>query len=127
MRWTGLALLWYPLRFGNSEWELGVISSHSDGMPLGTIGLCALALGALGRGWRGAGRPVRCSCRCAARRLWGHLLDVRLALQGPAELGPAVKRVILKASVFAVTYVALHRWLGWYVWRKERPLKARHS
>lgn len=123
--WTDLTLLWFPLRFGSPEWEFGTIAAHFDGMPLATIGLLALIIGAAGRGWWLATRVLAIVLLVLAVAFLAvfviFLLDIPLALQGAAvELRPAITRAVVKASVYALTYVALYGWLAWYVWRRTR-------
>ena len=123
--WIDLGLLWYPLNLGSPEWEFGTISAHFDSMPLGTIGLTFVAVGAIGRGWRRVAQTVAILSGLVAAFLVGayviYLLDVPLALKGVApELGPTVKKAIVKASIYAVTYVAFYGWLARYLWRRSR-------
>jgi hypothetical protein len=123
--WTDLVLLWFPLRFGSPEWEFGTISAHFDGMPLATIGLLALTIGAMGRGWRLTTRVLAIVLLVLAVAFVAvfaiFLLDVPLALRGvAAELRPAIVKAVVKASVYALTYVALYGWLAAYLWGKTR-------
>ena len=43
---TDLAFAWFPLEWGNLEWEFGTSSRTFDGLPLSTIGIGALAASA---------------------------------------------------------------------------------
>ena len=123
--WTDLALLWYPVNFGSAEWEFGTISAHLDGMPLATVGFALALVGVLNRGWRIPARALALVSFLISVALFAmyliYLLDVPIALRGvQAALQPTIKRAIVKATVFALTYMALYAWLGWYVWRKTR-------
>lgn len=44
--WVDVALFYWPLRFGDAEWEFGVISGTFDALPQPTLGLILLALAA---------------------------------------------------------------------------------
>lgn len=123
--WTDLALLWYPLNFGSPEWEFGTISAHLDGMPLATVGFGLALVGVLNRGWRIPARTLAVVSFLISAALFAvfliYLLDIPIALRGVrVELQPIIKKGIVKATVFAVTYMALYGWLGWYVWRNTR-------
>jgi hypothetical protein len=127
--WTDLALLWYPIRFGTPEWEFGTISAHLDGMPLGTLGLALLIVGAIGNGWRRTVRLLAIVCLLVVVGLLAisviYLLDVPLALQGTApQMKPVIKKAMLKAGIFAATYTALYAWLAWFLWRSTRLVNA---
>ncbi len=123
--WTDLALLWYPLNFGNPEWEFGTISAHYDGLPLGTIGLATSAVAVMGLGWRLATRVLSGLFALITLGLVGifviYLLDVPVALGGVAPaIVPIIKKAIAKAVVFATVYMAFYGWLSVYLWRKTR-------
>lgn len=123
--WIDLGLLWYPPNLGNPEWEFGTISSQFDSMPLATIGLALVAVGAMGKGWQRVAQAAAVLSALVAVFLLGiymiYLLDVPLALKAVAPaLGPTIKKAIAKASVYAVTYVAFYSWLAQYVWRRSR-------
>jgi hypothetical protein len=127
--WFDLALLWYPLRFGDPEWEFGTISAHLNGMPLGTVGLALLVAGAIGRGWRRTTRLLAIVCLLVVIGLLAisvvYLLDVPLALRAAApQVKPILVKAMLKAGVFGATYTVLYAWLAWFLWRKTQPAKA---
>ena len=127
--WFDLALLWYPLRFGDPEWEFGTISAHLDGMPLGTVGLAMLVAGAIGRGWRRGARILAVLCLLVVVGLLAisviYLLDVPLALPATApQVRPVIMKAMLKAGVFSATYTVLYAWLAWFLWRCTRLVKA---
>ncbi len=127
--WFDLALLWYPLQFGSAEWEFGTISGHLNGMPLGTVGLALLAAGAMGRGWRRTNRLLSLVCLLILLGLLAisliYLLDVPIALRAAApQIKPVLKKAMLKAGVFAVTYGILYAWLARFLWRATRLAKA---
>jgi len=126
--WVDLALLWYPIHFGTLEWEFGTASSLFDGLALGTVGLGALALGALGRDWRSLGRWLAIVCIVIAIALLAvyglYWRDSALVQQyAPPESRPILRKAVLKATLFAAIYVALYAWLGSYLWVKTRASK----
>ncbi len=47
-----LLLTWYPLNFGNPNWEFGTVSATLDGLPVTTLGLALLLGAAVARGKR---------------------------------------------------------------------------
>ena len=42
--WADVLLFYWPSRFGESEWEFGVISQTIDALPLPTLGMVLLAV-----------------------------------------------------------------------------------
>ena len=127
--WTDLALLWYPLNFGNPQWEFGTISGHFDGMPLGTLGISILTVGAYGKGWHRTTRVFAVIVAVIAVLLFAisviYLLDVPVALRGTApEMGGLLKKAMFKTGVFAAVYICFYSWLAWFLWRKTKAYKA---
>ena len=127
--WADLALLWYPLNFGNEGWEFGIISTTFEGLPLGTVGLALFAVGGLGRNLRIPLRVLAVVFTLIAISLLCiyviYLLDVPLALRNvQAELLPALKKGMAKTTLAALTYTAFYSWSAWYLWRKTRAHKA---
>lgn len=53
-----LALAWYPLSFGNPEWEFGTVTTTLDGLPATAIGLGMVLAAALFLEKRLLGRVV---------------------------------------------------------------------
>jgi hypothetical protein len=130
--WLDWLLLWIPFRLGNPDWEFATASAAFDAMPLGTIGVAALAAGAGARGWRWVARSVGAGCWIVAAVLLGiyavYVLDVPVMLKG---VDPLLKPVLLKAigktSVFALVYVVTYLWLGVACWRMLRDRNGRMS
>lgn len=118
--WTDAALLWYPLGFGSAEWEFATTSTFFDALPLGTIGLVALAVGALARGstWLlrllGLAFPLLAVALVAVFALF--VLNAVVAWN---RVDPGFRvmldRAVLKTSVLSMTYIVLYGWLGWIV------------
>lgn len=135
-----VGLFYWPLRFGDSEWEFGIIAQTFDAMPLPTIGLALVAIGLWARG----GRALWCRLMAIVFLLVAvklavlsviFLLDVPVALKALARLAataqqrgatpnPAVAsglhRAIAKAAVFAATYVIGYATIGVSMWRGVR-------
>ena len=128
--WADVALLWWPLGFGSPAWEFGVISATFDALPLATVGLALVVIGALATGRRRVARVLAVLCAIGALKLIAifgiYLLDIPMALEAAGELGhSAMLRSIAKTSIFALIYICLYSWLAWYVWRATRPAAAR--
>jgi len=124
--WFDLALLWYPLRFGDAEWEFGTISAHLNGLPLGTLGLALVAAAALAGGKRRTARALAVLCLLIVVSLLAagliYLLDVPVvwrAANSPA-IQHVVKKAMLKAGIFAATYFVFYAWLALILWRGSR-------
>lgn len=110
--WLDVALLWYPPRFGESDWEFGTIAQSLDALPLPSMGLLLVAVAVLLRGRRGSVWIVTGVFGLVTLGLLAtatlFALDVPQALSAvarDARLGPGIKRVLLKAGVFFVSYV----------------------
>ena len=143
-----VGLFYWPMRFGDSEWEFGIIAQTFDAMPLPTIGLVLVAVGLWARG----GRPLWCRIMAIIFLVGAvklavlsviFMLDVPVALKALARVAataqqrgatpnPAVAaglyRGIAKAAVFAVTYVIGYATIGIAMWRGvRRALRERSS
>jgi fumarate reductase subunit D len=124
--WTDVALLWYPLEFGNLEWEFGTVGAHVMGMPLGTLGILMVSIGAIGRGWQGLSRVAATACGMIALSLVGlaaiYALVVPMAWAGTApEVRLVLVRALIKTIVYLAAYFALYTWLALYVWKASAP------
>jgi len=135
-----VGLFYWPLRFGDAEWEFGTIAQTLDALPLPTLGLVLIAVGLWARG----GRPLWTRATAVVFLLAAllvailgaiFLLDVPVALKALARAAAAakehgavpnplvssgLKRGIAKAAVFAVTYVAGYATIGVSLWRGVR-------
>ena len=124
--WT---LAWFPLHFGNTEWEFATIVSTFAALPLVTMGLAGMAGSAVARGVRWQMRAIG-----VIVLLWGlvivaallvFLLDVPVALrmvQGPAHLG--VQKAIAKTVLLGVLFSAVYLGIGISALRRARATKA---
>lgn len=121
-----LGLAMYPLGFGNSNWEFGVIGSVLNGLPVPMLGLSLLLGAAVARGW------------VQGMRIWGLLaitaavlilavaviwaLNLPLAfktVQEPvARLG--LKKSVAKTVAQAILYPVAFLWIGWQGMRHAR-------
>lgn len=126
--WTDALLLWYPLDFGNLDWEFATLTGSFDALPLGTIGLIGMLVGTVaGARYRGI---VLLSF---AFGLLSALLALLFALYGLTILSvwtsieeqfrSAISRAVVKTSVLAVTYILLYGWLSWTARRTAMALR----
>lgn len=125
--WTDAALLWYPLDFGTPEWEFATTSTFFDALPLGTIGLTALAIAAI---FRGSSRLLRALSVLLPVLAALFVLVLGLFLLNAVvawnQVDPALRvmldRAVLKTSVLGLTYIVLYAWMGWLVQRRAPKL-----
>lgn len=126
--WSGLtfllvggwdfALTWYPLSFGNREWEFGTVTASLNGLPVPTMGLALLLVGALlleRRWW--AGLVGLAAFGLMVWVLVGAVLwvtTVPLALRtAPPEVLLGLKKSIVKSALQCVAYPGILAFLGW--------------
>jgi hypothetical protein len=128
-RWVGVALLflglvdlgltWFPLDFGNREWEFATVTASFNGMPIILLGLMlVLAAAALeGRRWwallGGVGGLVFLVWVIGSTVLWATNIPLAMgAVEGAAMT--AMKKAILKTTLQSLVLpiifsaVALH-------------------
>jgi hypothetical protein len=118
---TDIALLWWPPRFGDPNWELVIITNFLDALPVATMGGTLLTLGALARSWpwvRYASLVISALIAVAIVSLTVvYALDVPLALRSaPAAMTSVVYRSIIKTGALAAAYTVYYAWLTWFVW-----------
>lgn len=127
--WLDIALLWYPPRLGEADWEFGIIAQSLDAMPLPTMGLLLTATALLLGRARWAVWLAFAAFVVVA--LWLLAMGVLFALDVPqalaavardARLGPGVKRVLLKAVVFLASYTAGYAAAAVLLWRRARRM-----
>lgn len=126
--WSGLAFLliggsdfaltWYPFDFGNREWEFGTVTASLNGLPVPTMGLALLLVGALlleRRWW-----SVLVALAAFGMALWvlaGAVLwgtTVPLAVQSvPPDVAVGLKKAVLKGALQAVLYPGILLFIGW--------------
>lgn len=142
--WVDVGLFYYPPRFGEAEWEFGIIAQTFDAMPLPTLGLVLLALGIRARGgsigWSRAMAVVLAvvGLLCLAALVL-FALDMPLALKAmqraaaqarnpqAALISSGLKRGMAKAIVFAVCYSLAYGWMVVVMWRVPREARAPSS
>jgi hypothetical protein len=135
--WVDVGLFYWPLRFGDAEWEFGTIAQTFDAMPLPTLGLVLLALGIRARGgsvvWTRAMAVVLAiiGLLCLAA-LVVFALDIPLALKAmhhaatqannprAALVSSGLKRGMAKVIVFALCYALAYGWMAVSMWRVRR-------
>lgn len=117
-----LVLAWYPLRFGDAEWEFGTVTTVFSGLPLMTMGL-GLSFGAA----VARGNILRLKMLSVVLGLIGVLLLGALVLYLTTvptalatKMDPLIKtglsKAILKTSLEGVLYPLCYLWvatLGW--------------
>lgn len=115
-----LALAWFPLGFGNPEWEFGTISATLNGMPLLTIGVVLLHVSGtmLGRRWQMraiAGTAITLALLLVAAAML-YLTVYPIALrQGGADNSlvlAGLQKAGFKAAALFVIYVVLFLRVG---------------
>lgn len=117
-----LVLAWYPLKFGDAEWEFGTVTTVFGGLPLMTMGL-GLSFGAA----VARGNILRLKMLSVVLGLIGVLLLGALVLYLTTvptalatKMDPLIKtglsKAILKTSLEGVLYPLCYLWvatLGW--------------
>lgn len=124
--WADVALFWYPPRFGEADWEFGIISQTYDALPLGTLGLTLLAGGLLIRGgqvWmvRAVGVAFLVLAVLSLGCVVIYALDLPQAWRALAnpQIAPGLKRAIAKTALFLVSYTAAYTVMGLFLWRRR--------
>ena len=123
--WTDIALLWYPLRLKEVEWEFATVTATVNALPLATMGLVFITVAALAKGSVGLSRVVAALCAGMLLVLIALAgLYTLTLLAGYSAVDPAARPVLIRAtaktSVLVVTYLLFHLWLGWISLRSGR-------
>ena len=134
--WAGLVFLviglldlglgWFPLHFGNPEWEFGTVTRTFDSLPITVLGLALTLASAVQRRVAWATRGAAALCWVLALILAVgfvvFLLDVPVALKAVTQ--PVVRaglvRAIAKALVQGVLYPTVLAAIGWQGVRATR-------
>lgn len=119
-----LALLWYPLDFGNAAWEFATLGRTLDSVPMAGLGLGLVAFAALKSPGR-LGLTVRVLgaafvLTAVAFVLIGALLATavpEVVRQTSAESMLGLNRAVLRHAAEAVCYTGVFGWVGWRIWR----------
>jgi hypothetical protein len=118
---SDFALVWFPLNFGNPEWEFGTVTQSFNGLPILLLGLGLLVAGAdqVGRRWWGT-LGLGAAVGLLLWVLMGFVIwanRVSLALETvPDELEVGIQRAVAKTLVQAITYSAALGYLAWKGW-----------
>jgi hypothetical protein len=126
-----LGLAWFPLVFGNPQWEFGTVTQTLDGLPVFTLGL-GLSLGAAVA--RGKWLPARLISVLLLVLAFVIVLmvilyatDIPIALRAVPD--PAVRqgliKAIMKTTAQAVVYPAAFTWMGIKGWQVSASNKER--
>lgn len=123
--WLDWALIWFPLDFGNPQWEFGNISASIDALPLGTLGLGLIAASVVARGGRWTPRVLGVLFALGSLLLLGllviYLLDVPLALRSvQPQMRSVLRLAMMKTVVSALVYAVLYGGLAFLTLRRAR-------
>ncbi len=118
-----LLLTWYPLNFGNPDWEFGTITAALDGLPVTTLGLALLLGVAVARGKRWLVRTMAVVFVALAVVIvlaaMLYATDVPIALQSMTDplIALGLKKAIAKTTVQALLYPVAFVWIAVKAWR----------
>lgn len=118
-----LALVWYPMNWGNPAWEFGTVSASLDVMPVLTLGLGLLLGAGVARGRRGWIRTVAVVMIISgvtillAGALYATTIPIALDSVSDPLVRLGVKKAILKALIQMLLYPAAFFWLAGKSWR----------
>jgi hypothetical protein len=112
-----LALAWYPLAFGDAEWEFGTVTTVFNGLPLLAVGLGLLFAGGVARGrvW-----VVRIASGLllavalvilAALALYASTLSTALSTVDPGLKGGLIKGIV-RTGLQGLLYPVAFIWMG---------------
>ena len=123
-----VGLLWFPPRFGETEWEIANLSSTFESLSLATLGLALLAAGFTARGLKLPLYIMACVFTFFSLATLGGLalfgLNIPVALGGtPPALQTTLKMVVVKNVVLAVTYVALYSYFAYACFQQAKRIK----
>jgi hypothetical protein len=119
-----LALLWYPLRFGNVAWEFGTLNTTFDELPMTALGVALVTLGLiahprLGGMWVRAAAVfyvVATVLLVALAVLYG-LSAIEVMGRAPEESMGLLRRAVLKNAAEIAAYVAASGLVAVICWR----------
>jgi hypothetical protein len=118
-----LALIWYPMGFGNPDWEFGTVSATLDGLPVVTLGMALLLGVGAARGQRWLVRVMAVVFVAAAVAIVLaailYATNVPLAIQSMTDpvIALGLKKAIAKTTVQAVLYPVGFVWIAVITWR----------
>ncbi|MBK9692578.1 MAG: hypothetical protein IPO73_12965 [Gemmatimonadetes bacterium] len=120
-----LVLAWYPLQFGDAEWEFGTATTVLGGMPLLAMGLGLSFGSAVARGRLAMVRGLAVVFGLLALLLLGVLalyagtITTALATIQPA-LKAGLQKAIIKTVAQGVLYPAAFLWIAITGWKHAR-------
>lgn len=118
-----IALTWFPLDLGDSEWELGTTSHFFDTFPLLGLGISFLLATSIAAGRRWQARTLATFCVLLAVFMWLALalyvtvLPVALKTIGNSAALTPLKKGGAKTAVEALIYPFALLWLAGAGWR----------
>ena len=118
-----LLLTWYPMQFGNSEWEFGTVSAALDGLPVLTLGIALLMGSGAARGERWLIRTMAMVYVLLAVFILIaavlYVTNVPIALKAVTQpvIRTGLKKAIAKAAGQSVLYPLAFLWIARKAWR----------
>ena len=112
------ALTWYPMDFGNREWEFGTVTASFNGLPILVLGLGLLLTSSLltDRRWwlivATVGAFGLLLWVLVGAAIWAATVPVAMS-STPAEVLVGLKKALVKTAVQSVTYPVILAFLGW--------------
>jgi hypothetical protein len=121
-----LALAWYPVSFGNPEWEFGTATTTLEHLPLLTLGLALIYGSAVARGAKATLKSTSILLLLVAlfvvfsAVLLGKNIGIARTTVSDPDLLIGLNRSISQSLVQAVVYPLAFGWLGWKGWKHAR-------
>jgi len=121
-----LALAWYPIGFGNAEWEFGTATTTLEHLPLLAVGMALVFGSAVARGSKGMLKAISTLLVILALAVIGAglLLGRNIGIATATVTDPVIRvglnRSILQSLVQAVVYPVAFGWLGIKGWIHAR-------
>jgi hypothetical protein len=119
-----LLLTWWPLGFGNPEWEFGTVTSTMDGLPVPTLGLVAVAAAARAVGRLPVARVAAVMLAVMALIVVGaavmYATTVPIAMRSVTDpvILTGLKKAVGKTVAQCVAYPIGFVWLAVVAWRR---------
>lgn len=120
---TDLALAWYPLGFGNAEWEFGTVTAVLNNFPLLIMGLGLLFSSAVGRGKAGLLKTISglwlllALMVVAMLALYARRIPEALQVVTDPLLREGIRESMAKVVVQGVLYPLAFAWMGIKGWK----------
>lgn len=129
---TDYALAFYPLGFGSPEWEIGTISAVVQGLPLFSIGLVGVWVGAGGLGRRRmlliVGLVFLAAAACVLGSLVLFLTDVPVAIRATQDIARlGIKKLVVKTLVLGLLFGASYVVMGVLALKQARRSSSREA